>query len=181
MEATPANMEVYVRLAEANAAGEFELDSSVGSSLSHTDRFDRLGSSLKNHERQGGENVEASDSSGLVTESSSTGFAPISEVGQHQHQQHEQRQQAAGERRSRPSPGRGMPPVPLRRREAMSDVWQQQGAFRSNRMSMKSMFEEVREREDMNAPAAGGKGVRLFVCGWLEISFYVSPLGWFIM
>ncbi|CAM9355726.1 unnamed protein product [Pylaiella littoralis] len=33
-------------------------------------------------------------------------------------------------------------PVPLRRREGMSDVWQHQGAFRSNRKSMKSMFEE---------------------------------------
>lgn len=36
----------------------------------------------------------------------------------------------------------GMPPIT--RQGAMSDLWQHQGAFRSNQQSMKSMFEEVR-------------------------------------
>ena len=161
MGATPANMEVYARLSEAAAAGEFDLDSSIGSGMSQSGR------SLKgNHEQQQGQHQQhqqgelKSAGSGLVAGSTS-GFAPISEVGQqqqqqqqHERQQPQQRQEekgleASGESRAPPR-GRGMPPpVPLRRRAAMSDVWQQQGAFRSNRKSMKSMFEEVRE---------GGKG-----------------------
>lgn len=35
------------------------------------------------------------------------------------------------------------PPQRFMRQGAMSDLWQQQGAFRSNRKSMKSMFQEV--------------------------------------
>eukprot|EP00903_Cladosiphon_okamuranus_P013022 g12150.t1 len=160
MGATSANMEVYVRLSEANAAGEFELDSSVGSSLSQSGRFDTLGSAFKNHEgqdhsqqrQQQGAGLEASDN-GLVT-GSGTGFAPRSEVGRWQQQQQQQQQQgaeAAGEER----PSRPSPPVPLRRREGMSDVWQQQGAFRSNRKSMKSMFEEF--AAELNSPENEGK------------------------
>lgn len=160
MGATPANMEVYVRLAESAAAGEFDLDSSADStSLSHSGgRYDSLSSSLRNHKQQQqnqqGQLQEEPNvaGSGLVA-GSSTSFAPISEVGQEQEEE-EKGAEASGERRAPPRPPRerGMP-VPLRRRGGMSDVWQQQGAFRSNRKSMKSMFEEVRE----DIFAGGGK------------------------
>ena len=40
-------------------------------------------------------------------------------------------------------PSRQFPPPPVKRQGAMSDLWQQQGAFRSNGKSMKSIFQEV--------------------------------------
>lgn len=163
MGATPANMEVYVCVAESAASGEFdvELDSSAeSSSLPRSGRYDSLSSSLKHHklqeqQQQKGQEQQQeelkSTGSGLVA-GSNTGFAPISEVGQQQQHEQESRK-ASGEGRAQarpPSRARGVP-VPLKRRQGMSDVWQQQGAFRSNRKSMKSMFEEVREkREEKN-------------------------------
>lgn len=177
MGATPANMEVYVRLAESAAAGDFnaDLDSSAGSSLSHSGRYDSLSSSLKNHtQRQQDQQDPLQEEpkgagNGLVA-GSSTGFAPISEVG------HEGTDaEASAERRAPPRPPRerGMP-APMRRREGMSDVWQQQGAFRSNRKSMKSIFEEVR-REEMAAmhtnymdARRGGKGAICCFPPWLS-------------
>ena len=41
-----------------------------------------------------------------------------------------------------PPPGQ-FPPPPVKRQGAMSDLWQQQGAYRSNGKSMKSIFQEV--------------------------------------
>lgn len=146
MEAAPANMEVYVRLSELAAAGEIGIDSSAESSttLSRRSRSDGLSSSLKNHQLQQQQQQRSQQEgepkgtrSGLVAAGSSASFAPTWKV--------RQVQEAASAGEPRPPPrGRGMPmPAPLRRRQAMSDVWQHQGAFRSNRKSMKSMFEEV--------------------------------------
>lgn len=151
MGATPANVEVYARLAESAAAGDFDLDSSADS-LSLSGRYDSLSSSLKNQNPQQqqrdqpGQQVqqqgEVKSTGGGLVAGSSAGFAPIWEV-----QQQQQLQQAQEEVPTQQPPRpRGMP-VPLRRREGMSDVWQHQGAFRSNRRSMKSMFEEVRDKD----------------------------------
>ena len=194
MGATPANMEVYVRLAESAAAGEFnaDLDSSAGSSLSHSGRYDSLSSSLKNHtQRQQDQQDPLQEEpkgagNGLVA-GSSTGFAPISEVG------HEGTDaEASAERRAPPRPPRerGMP-APLRRREGMSDVWQQQGAFRSNRKSMKSIFEEVsRERGGWRQCTIHGRRAGPFCCfpPWLScvdcsvfMTFFASDVFFFLM
>lgn len=59
-----------------------------------------------------------------------------------------------GQRRRRPA---GTPmPAPLKKRQGMSDLWQQQGAFRTNRKSMKDMFEEVRKGEASDAAFVTG-------------------------
>lgn len=61
--------------------------------------------------------------------------------GEQEHYQHRYQQQ---QREDGARVNWSLPPRPLHRQEGMSDLWQTQGAFRSNRQSMKAMFKEVR-------------------------------------
>lgn len=141
--ATPSNMEVYVRLAETAGA---DMDSSNGSlSVSRSGLYENLNPNVQTThdllleeqpQPQQEEQPQQDDKPGRAEmegsgRSSRGAVPPAAEVWQLREE----------EEYRRPAPGAG---IPLRRREGMSDLWQNQGAFRSNRKSMKNMFEEVR-------------------------------------
>lgn len=151
------NMEVYVRVSEAMAAADDDAEETIDSSIEGRNLNGTSSlisppqqTAAAQHEQ---EQEQQHESEGVVDSkvfqepvpSSGTGGIMAAEDGLQQEEEKEEEEEgqtggAGGRSRER----EGVMPVPLTRRKGMSDVWQHQGAFRSNRKSMKSMFEEVR-------------------------------------
>lgn len=139
----PSTMSIYLRVAEAiEEGGLSEVDTPIGSPNTATATQQQKEGGTENPENpenpQAAENVarheEAPRASGDWCSEPGSSTSGMERAGANSR---------AAPMRSERRPS-GSTPAPIKRQAAMSDLWQQQGAFRSNRHSMRRMFEEVR-------------------------------------
>lgn len=157
----PAAMEIYLRITESVGGGAGDLSETDSSSRSGVD----LRAAAAEHstaavaaaagaaadakqQQQHSPRHQQHEVDASVSTASGSDLDDAQKNGDSKHEEVEEEELGgvAVAAEEVPSPQRGEIPRALRRQGAMSDLWQPQGAFRSNQMSMKNMFEEVRER-----------------------------------